>query len=226
MIDWLKQRSFPTRVLLYAAAAILAFAVAAGIGAMMTLMMQGDSSQRQGADADRSQQQKAAGQQDKTVVQKTTPHPQEDGGQQKETASPQDEAQYLSKIRDIQANSVETVLDSHDSVLRYDSLTAADVEDMQFNQAALQVIKEQVANIDPPQKYREQHEVFSSAISELYEAARLAYNLAADPVSATQSKFDEYDRHVDDAAALLQRSNEILGRDYENLQDAQDVSPS
>ena len=44
MIEWLKQRSFPMRVLLYAAAAIVAFAVAAGVGAMMAFIMQGDLS--------------------------------------------------------------------------------------------------------------------------------------------------------------------------------------
>ena len=44
MIEWLKQRSFPIRVLLYAAAAILAFAVAAGVGATTALIIQGDLS--------------------------------------------------------------------------------------------------------------------------------------------------------------------------------------
>jgi hypothetical protein len=228
---------------MYAAAAILAFAVAAGVGATTTLIIQGDLSlpareepvpngdqvdtpQHRGADADQSQQQKAAAQQDGAVEQKNTPRPQEAHVQQKETASQQDEAAYVIKVGDIQANSVKTFRDSHNKISRYDALTADDVEEMQANQATLQEITDQVATLDPPQGYREQYEVFSSAISELYEATRLAYNLAADPISATQSEFDEYDRHLNDAAARLQRSNEILGRDYEILQGAQEVSTS
>jgi hypothetical protein len=243
MIEWLESRSFPVRVLMYAAAAILAFAVAAGVGATTTLIIQGnlslpareeagpngdqdDTPQRRGADADQSQHQKAAAQQGWAVEQKNSPRPQEAHVQQKETASQQDEAAYVTKVGDIQANSVKTFLDSHDKISRYDALTADDVEEMQANQATLQDITNQVATLDPPQRYREQYELFSSATSELYEAARLAYNLAADPISATQSEFDEYDHHVNDAAARLQRSNEILGRDYETLQDAQVVSPS
>lgn len=226
MIEWLQQRSFPTRVLLYAAAAILAFAVAAGVGAMTALMIQGGISQRQGADADRLQQHNAAAQHSEAVEQKTTPLPQEAGVHQEDDAPRPDEAQYVSKVGELQANSVEAFLASHDKISRYDALTADDVEEMQSNQATLQDITKQVAALDPPQRYREQYELFSSATSELYEAARLAYNLAADPISATQSEFDEYDHHVNDAAARLRRSNEILGRDYETLQDAQEVSPS
>jgi hypothetical protein len=224
MIKWLKRRSLSIRVLVYAAGAILAFALAAGVGATTTLIIQGDlkvparevsapddnqsdTPHRRGAEADQSQQQKAAAQQGEAVEQKTASH--------------QDVAEYLTKVGDIQASSVETVLDSHDRVLRYDALTADDVEEMRANQATLQDIMGQVADLEPPQKYGEQYELLSSAISELYEATRLAYNLAADPISATQSEFNEYDRHLNDADARLQRSNEILGRDYETLQDAQ-----
>jgi hypothetical protein len=52
----------------------------------------------------------------------------------------------------------------------------------------------------------------------------LAYALAADPTAATQSGFDEYDRQVNDAAARLLRSNEILGRDYKTIEGVQRVS--
>jgi hypothetical protein len=44
MIEWLRNLSLPTKVLIYAAAAILAFAVAAGVGATTALIMQGDLS--------------------------------------------------------------------------------------------------------------------------------------------------------------------------------------
>jgi hypothetical protein len=232
VIEWLRKLSFPTRVLVYAAAAVLAFAVAAGIGATMALMINGDLSlpaeqepgpaaeqdgdtpQHRGADADRSQQQKAADQQDEAGVERNA------------AATQQDEVEYVRKVGDIQANSTETFLDSHAKLLRYDSLTADDIERMEANQAALQEITEQVASLDPPQRYGEQYEVFRSAINDLHEAARLAYNLAADPVSATQSDFGEYERHVNEATTHLQRSNEILGREFQTLESVKEVSPS
>jgi len=242
MIEWFKKRSLPTRILIYAAAALLAFAVAAGVGATTALMIQGDlnlparkeprlaggqgkTPQRGGADVDRSQQEEAAGRQGDAVEPKNTPRPQEAGVQQKDTASQKDEAQYVSRVGDIQANSVETFLASHGKILRYDALTAEDVEGMQANQAALQELTVQVEDLSPPQKYKEQYEVFRSAINELHEAAQLAYSLAADPTAATQAGFDEYDRHVNEAAAGLQRSNEILGRDNKKIEGVQRVSP-
>lgn len=125
----------------------------------------------------------------------------------------------------MQASSVETFMESHALIMRYDAVTADDVEEMQNNQAVLKDITERVADLDPPQRYGEQYEVFRSAINELHEAAQLAYSLAADPTAATQSGFDEYDRHVNEAAAGLQRSNEILGREYKTIEGVQRVSP-
>ena len=226
MIEWFKQRSYLTRVSIYAAAAILAFAVAAGVGAIVALTIQGGAPQRQGADADRPDQENAAVQQGEAVEQTTTLLPQEDGGQQEDTAPRQDEAQYVVRVSELQARAVEAFSDSHDKISRYDALTADDIEAMQSNQATLQDITEQVSDLDPPQRYGEQHEAFRSAINEMYEAAQLAYDMAADPVSATQSEFEEYDRLVEGASSSLQRSSEILGRDYETLQDLQEVSPS
>jgi len=121
---------------------------------------------------------------------------------------------------------VETFLDSHEKLLRYDALTANDVEEMQANQAALQGFTDQTGDLKPPQKYRTQKEVFLSAINELHEAAQRAYALAADPTSATQSGFEEYDRHVDKASTLLQRSNKTLNRDFKTIEGVKGVSPS
>jgi hypothetical protein len=222
MIEWLKQLSFPMRVLLYGAAAILAFGVAAGVGATTALMIQGDlnlpareepepageqgnTPQRRVADADQSQQKEA--------------------GPEQEAASQQTEAEYVSRVGDIQANSVETFLDSHDKLLRYDALTAEDVKDMQANQSALQGFTARVDDLSPPQTYKEQYEVFRSAVNDLHQATQLAYTLAADPTAATQSGFEEYDRSVNEAAAGLRRSNEILGRDYKAIEGVQRVSP-
>jgi hypothetical protein len=120
---------------------------------------------------------------------------------------------------------VEVFLDSHEKILRYDALTAEDVKDMQANQAALQGFTDRVDDLSPPQKYKEQYEVFRSAVNDLHDAAQLAYRLAADPTAATQSGFDEYDRHVNEAATGLRRSNEILGRDFKTIEDVQRVSP-
>jgi hypothetical protein len=197
----------PRRVLVYILVAILALAIAAGAGVIAALMMRGDlglpasEKQRQSgeqADAQQSEQQGNAQQSD---------------------------ANYTSEIGKIQSSSVETFLDSHNKLLRYDALTADDVEEMRANQTVLQGFTDQVDDLDPPQKYREQYEVLRSAISKLQEAARLAYNLAADPTAATQSGFEEYDRRVNEAAARLERSNEILGRNYKTMEGVQRVSP-
>ena len=234
-IEWLRRRSLPIRV--YVAAAMLAFAVAAGVGTTMTLMMrddlslpaskeprasgqQGNTPQRQGAVADRSQQ-KEAGEQPSA----SRPQEQKPAAQPAEkAASQQDEAEYVSKVGDIQSESVETFLDSHQKFMPYDALTADDIEEMRADQAALKGFADQVDGLDPPQKYREQYEVFRSAINELYEATKLAYELAADPTAASQSGFAEYDRHVSQAAAYLKKSNEMLGRDYKTIEGVQRVS--
>jgi hypothetical protein len=221
MIEWLRERSLPTRVLVYAVAAILAFAAAAGVGATAALMLQGDLSlpmreepqpageqgntpQRQGAANDRSQQKEA-------------------GIGQKEDATQQDEAEYTSKVGDIQNEAVEASLESNGKLVRYDALTADDIKDMEANYATLGDYRDRVEALDPPEKYEGQYEVFVLAINELYAATKLAYRLAADPVSATADDFDAYDRHIDEATSHLRRSNEILGRDYKTTEAAQDV---
>jgi hypothetical protein len=107
--------------------------------------------------------------------------------------------------------------------VHYDALTADDVEKMQANQLILGELADQADQLDPPQRYKEQLGTFDSAITELHEAVQLAYGLAADPTSATQSEFDDYDHHVAEAAADLQRSNEILGRDYKTIEGVQRV---
>jgi hypothetical protein len=234
-IEWLRKRSLPIRV--YVAAAMLAFAVAAGVGATTALMMRGDLSlpaskeprasgqqgntpQRQGAVADRSQQ-KEAGEQPSA----SRPQEQKPAAQPAEkAASQQDEAEYVSKVGDIQSESVETFLDSHQKFMPYDALIADDIEEMRADQAALKGFADQVDGLDPPQKHREQYEVFRSAINELYEATKLAYELAADPIAASQSGFAEYDRHVSQAAAYLKKSNEMLGRDYKTIEGVRRVS--
>jgi hypothetical protein len=110
--------------------------------------------------------------------------------------------------------------------VRYDALTADDVEQVRANRASLQGFTEQVGELDPPQKYEEQYEVFRSAIDELHQAAQQAYALAADPTSATQSEFKAYDCHANEAVIRLQRSNALLDRDFATLRGAQELGPT
>ena len=212
---------------MYAVAAILAFVMAASVGAGATLVVGGDLSwptgersgsgqrvpasergkppQRQRADADRSQHEEA-------------------GAKQEQTATQDNQIQYVSEVGEIQANSVEAFSDSHEKLLRYDTLTSGDIDEMQANQAALQEFADRASDLKAPQRYREQSEVFVSAIDELHQAAQQAYALAADPISATQADFDDYDRFVNEAAADLQQSNEILGEDYKTIGGLHEVS--
>ena len=108
-------------------------------------------------------------------------------------------------------------------LLRYDALTAGDVEKMQADQAALERFADQAGALSAPQKYKEHKDLFRSAIEELHQATRLAYVLAADPIAATQADFDHYDHLVNEAAADLQRSNEILGKDYKTIEGVKGV---
>lgn len=165
---------------------------------------------------------------DKTRSASVEPVPSRDAFERTETeeSRPTDEqnAEYIGTVGDIQTGAVETFLNSHDKLLQYDALAADDVDELKANETALQDMADQAGDLAPPRKYEEQHEVFGSAIDELHEATRLAYGMAADPV-ATELGFDEYDGHVNEASALLQRSNELSGKDYEAIEGVQKISP-
>jgi hypothetical protein len=202
-----RKRSPARGVLVYILLAALMLAVAAGVGAMVALMMRSDLGLPASEKAQSSEDQANAQQSE------------QQGNDQ------QSEADYVGEVGKIQSSSVETFLDSHNKLLRYDALSADDVEEMNANQTALQRSTDQVDDLNPPQKYREQYDAFRSAISKLEEAAQLAYTLAADPTGATYSEFEEYDRRVNEAAARLERSNEILDRNYKTIEGVQRVSP-
>jgi hypothetical protein len=235
MSGWWNQRSQSTRLLVYAVAAILAFVMAASVGAVAALVASGNLSwptgegtrpgepgpareqgkppQRQQADADHPQQEHA----DRSQQEKA-------GAKREQAASQEKQIPYVNGVGAIQADAVEAFSDSHEKLLRYDSLTSTDIEKMQANQAALQDLTGQASDLKAPQKYREQKVAFVSAIDELHQAAQLAYALAADPISATQADFDDYDHLVNEAAADLQQSNEILGKDYKTIGGLQEVN--
>lgn len=210
---------------MYVSAAALAFAVAAGGGAIGALMLQGDTGVPAGEDPRPLDEQEKAARPQETVAaveqeEETVPKP-----EQEEIAAEQDKTEYAREVSDIQSDIVETFLQSHDKLLRYDALTAADVEELEANATAIGRLTAQVDGLDPPESYRGQYETFRAATNELHEAARLAHSLAADPTAATKSRFDKYDAHVDEAATNLRRSNELLGRDYETLEGVRRISP-
>jgi uncharacterized protein YhaN len=228
MSGWWNQRSQSTRLLVYAVATILAFVMAASVGAVATLVVSGNLSWPPGERA-RPEEPNPAGEQGKPPQrqQANTDRPQQEHQQEHTDRSQQDkQIPYVDAVGEIQADSVEAFLDSHEKLLRYDSLKSDDIEKMQANQAALQEFTDRAIDLSAPQKFRDHKDTFLSAIDELHQAAQQAYALAADPISATQADFDDYDRLVKEAAADLQRSNEILGKNYKAIEGVQEVSIS
>ena len=191
-------------------------AVAAGVGATAALMFASDEGSPEGAKPRQAEEDKPR--------QAEEAKPQEAGKQEGASDRRQSKAEYLDEVGDIQNGSVETSLDSNDKLLRYDRLAAADIERLEANHATLEDYGERVEGLDPPDGYENQYRVFVLAIDELRDANELAYRLAADPASATQANFEAYDRHISRATSHLRRSNEILGRDYNTTEAAQEVS--
>jgi hypothetical protein len=134
------------------------------------------------------------------------------------------EAGYLEEVADIQNGSVEASLRSNNKLLRYDGLTAEDVEELKADYVALENYARRARDLAPSAEHEDQHKVFVLAIGELRDANELAYRLAADPSSATQTDFEAYDRHMDRATAYLRRSNEMLGTDYKTTEAAREIS--
>jgi hypothetical protein len=203
----------------YAAAATLAFGMAASVGAVAALMVSGNLSLPAGERA-RSEEPSPEGEQGKSPQRQQAKADAKPG-----QVAPQDkQTTYVNEVGEIQAKSVEAFLDSHEKLLRYDTLTSSDIEEMQANQAALQGFVDQASDLRAPKQYRNQKDAFVSAIEELHQASQLAYALAADPVSATQADFDDYDRLVDEATAGLRRSNQLLAKDFEGIEGVREVS--
>jgi hypothetical protein len=134
-------------------------------------------------------------------------------GTQERTSSQADD--YPSEIKDIQAKSEESFQDTDNRFARFDSLTSSDLEKMKTDYNDLGSYLDETDNLDPPEKYKDQHKLFRSAIADLYQAAGLAYSLASNPGSLTKSNLDEYHSYADSATSNLQQSDEILGQ--ENL---------
>jgi hypothetical protein len=197
-----------------ALAALLA--LSGGIGAMAAIVLGGGGS----VSPEGGERQQGDERQQSTSSRTGEAARQQEGGEQRSTPTRKDEAEYVSEVGDIQNGSVEAFLRSDERLRRYDALGADDVEDMRADSAALGDYRDRVADLDPPERYRGQHEVVDLAIGELHEAVGVAYKVANDPASATQSDFAAYDDHVDKAAAHLRRSNEMIRRDYATIEGA------
>lgn len=253
MSGWWNRRPPFTRLMVYAVVAILAFVLAASAGAVAALMVSGGLSWPTGggirpgepgpagdqgkpsqprqagvdgsgngprqAEADHSGQEHA----DRSEKEKTGKKATTEGEQ---GASREQQVSYVAEVGELQASSVEAFSDSHEKLLRYDTLTSGDIEEMQANQAALQELADRASDLEAPQKYGQQKQAFVSAIDELHQGAQLAYVLAADPLSATQGDFDDYERLTNEAAADLRQSNEILGKDYKTIAGLREVNLS
>jgi len=123
-------------------------------------------------------------------------------------------ARYVENVGDIQNAAVQTFTRINDRIRRYDTLTVDDTAAIEADYLALQTYGAQAQNLDVPDEYEAEHELFSGAIGDLYAAAEIARRVTAAPISATPADFNEYDDLVAEATSDLEQSNEVLGQDY------------
>jgi NADPH-dependent glutamate synthase beta subunit-like oxidoreductase len=218
-MQWLRTLPIPLKIVAIAAAVL---AVAAGMGVVAALTLGANEGPPQGAKPEqvgganpeqggRSQEGAEKGASDAQYT-------------KDEGAGGSSEAAYPEEVASIQNGSVEASLRNNDKLLRYDRLTADDIEEMKADYVALESYGRRAKDLDPPTEYEDQHDVFVLAIGELRDANELAYRLATDPFSATQADFEAYDHYVDRATVYLRRSNDMLGKDYKTTRAAQEIS--
>src|ERR671915_2408958 len=201
-MQWLRTLPVPLKIVALAAAVL---AVAAGMGVVVALTLGANEGSPGGA-----------------KIERTGQYNPEQGGRPEDVAEKAasdgpSEAAYLDKVADIQNGSVEASLRSNNKLLRYDGLTADDVEELKADYVALENYAGRARDLAPSAEHEDQYKVFVLAINELRDANGLAYRLAADPSSATQTDFEAYDRHVNRATAYLRQSNEMLGKEYQTF---------
>ena len=219
-MQWLRTLPIPLKIVAIAAAVL---AVAAGMGVVVARTLGASEGPPEAAKPER------AGQPDGAKPEQAGQYNPEQGGRPEDVAKKAasdgpSEAAYVDEVAAIQNGSVETALRSNNKLLRYDGLTAEDVEELKADYVALQNYARRARDLAPSAEHEDQYKVFVLAINELREANELAYRLAADPSSATQTDFEAYDRHVDRATEYLGRSNEMLGKDYKTFGAAQEIS--
>ena len=223
----IQQLSVPQKVLALAVALALVLAVAAVVGAAAAFVSGADGGPSGGKDQQRAAgeapSERGSGQGSAATEKAAEEKAAEEKAAGERAAEERAAEEYLAKVADIQNESVEAALESNDMLLRYDRLTAGDIEDMRANQAVLKASSDRAEGLDPPKKHGAQYDVFVRSIDELRDANELAYRLAADPASATQADTEAYDRHVERATAYLRRSNEMLNQEYKTTETAQGI---
>jgi hypothetical protein len=212
MMQRLRTLPVPLKIVAAAAAVLAIAAVGASMGVVVGLTLGANEGPPEGP-----------------MTEQTGQYNPEQGGRpedvaEKSVSNGPSEAAYLDEVADIQNGSVEASLRSNNKLLRYDGLTAEDVEELKADNVALENYARRARDLAPSAKHEDQYKVFVLAINELRDANELAYRLAADPSSATQTDFEAYDRHVNRATAYLRRSNEMLGEDYKTFGAAQEIS--
>ncbi len=121
---------------------------------------------------------------------------------------------YVQNVGEIQNGAVQTFTRINDRIRRYDALTIDDTEAIEADFTALETYSTQAEDLDVPEEYEGQHELFAGAIEDLYAAAEIARWVTAAPASATPADFKEYDNRVAEATSGLEQSNEVLAQDY------------
>jgi hypothetical protein len=218
-MQWIRTLSIPLKIAAFAAAVL---AVAAGMGVVVALTLGANEGPPEGAKPERVGGAKTEqGGRSQEGAEKGASDAQDTKDEGSNASSG---AAYLNKVASIQNGSVEASLRSNDKLLRYDSLTADDIEEMKADYVALESYVRRARDLAPSAENENQFKVFVLAINELRDANELAYRLAADPQSATQADFEAYDRYVARATAYLRRSNEMLGKDYKTTGAAQEIS--
>ena len=144
------------RVLVYAAVAILTFALAAGMGMMGALTLRGDVARllegkepRPAGEQDTGRTQQRGG-----VAEDSAVGLDEAADEQGIVASRREAAEYVGTVGAIQTRAVEMFLKSHEKLSQYDALTAADVEELKANETALQDMDARAASLAPPASTR------------------------------------------------------------------------
>src|SRR5688500_18346063 len=130
----LRTLPIPLKIAAFAAAVL---AVAAGMGVVAALTLGANEGPPEGAKPERAGE--------------ANP---EQGGRPEDVAEKaasdgSSEAEYLDEVADIQNGSVEASLRSNDKVLRYDGLTADDIEEMKADYVALESYARRARDLAP-----------------------------------------------------------------------------
>src|SRR5215211_4289749 len=142
-------RTLPNPLKIAAFAAVV-LAVATGMGVMAALTLGANEGPPEGAKPELTGQ-----------------YNPEQGGKpenvaEKAASDGSSEAAYLNEVADIQNGSVETSLQSNNKLLRYDGLTAEDVEELKANYVALENYARRARDLAPSAEHEDQYKVFRS----------------------------------------------------------------